>query len=371
MARYIDHLNLPQPPQPNSLHELTDSLTKLVTGFPPLTKYNRHDLHGLYSGPTSIAYLFLHLSKTHPDLLIANRRPIAWCEAYGRADRSRLEVPVTPSRCGAANETLASLAVGFAISDGRHGDLLTAFLDHIPPLVSTSVQEEASNEWLYGRAGTLCFLRLVRHYSPPNPAIEEAIETVVTAIMASGPPWYWHGKNYLGAVHGSIGILTQVLLSSPSRAEQLQPLLEGLLDAQDAKTGNWPSSAGSRGDLVQFCHGAPGFVISLVAVEPFYAGTQLAAKIDAAIQRAREHIWQRGLLTKEPCLCHGAVGNAMALEGEQKDAFMRWMQDSSIRKGLEGGWLIRGDDSWGLFCGEAGRASGWMGGNGMIGYSDV
>ena len=48
----------------------------------------------------------------------------------------------------------------------------------------------------------------------------------------------------------------------------------------------------------------------------------------------------------------------------------------AISSGLENGILIPGDDPYGLFCGEAGRAWGWLAlisefERGMIGFSDV
>ena len=102
---------------------------------------------------------------------------------------------------------------------------------------------------------------------------------------------------------------------------------------------------------------------------------ELCQDIDSAISKARSCIQVRGVLTKEPCLCHGVTGNALALEEEERKAMMDWAQESMIKKGLEDGWYVNGDDPAGLFCGEAGRAWGWivMGGwgEGMIGFSDV
>ena len=35
------------------------------------------------------------------------------------------------------------------------------------------------------------------------------ISKVMEPILEHGPSWPWHGKDYLGAVHGRIGIITQ------------------------------------------------------------------------------------------------------------------------------------------------------------------
>lgn len=232
--------------------------------------------------------------------------------------------------------------------------------------------------------------------------VEQSISAVSAKVTSEGPDWRWHGKQYLGAVHGSVGILTQIILSS-SMIQAAPPRvcwkwLCDILDLQ-SESGNWPSSLGSsvkRDELVQFCHGAPGFVISLLAIrkaivtmeaDPVAELTwevgddlemsvrELCQDIDTVISKARTCIEQRGVLTKEPCLCHGVTGNALALEGEERKAMMDWAQESAIRAGSEDEWYVQGDDPAGLFCGEAGRAWGWMvmggWGEGMIGFSDV
>ena len=372
MARYIDYQNFETPPPANSSQELIVSLTKVVTGFPPRNNYSKHDLHGLYSGPTSIAYLFLVLSRSSPELIVAHRNPAYWCRKY--LYNSQHEVPVTPSRCGVANETLARLAVGAMFEQSEKS--VDLFLNFVPVVLAED-GDKASNEWLYGRAGMLYLLRLIRTYTPPNHKVDEAITAIIVKILQSGPPWFWHGKEYLGAVHGSIGILTQIILSEPKRAMQLKGLVEKLIAAQNPATGNWASSNESgRDHLVQFCHGAPGFVISLLAVRQYLThDSQLLEDIDKAIDIGRKCIYQQGLLAKEPCLCHGATGNAVALDANKQEHLMRWCQRDVVEKGLNNGVFRKGDDQWGLFCGEAGRSWGWMLadglGEGRIGYSDI
>ena len=372
MARYIDHNNYKLPPPADSSRQLVASLTKIVTEFPPRNNYSKHDLHGLYSGPTSIAYLFLALSKSSPELVIAYRNPDYWYRKY--VYDSQPDIAVTPSRCGIANEILAHLAV-CAVAE-QSGELVDSFLRFIPAVLADD-GDKASNEWLYGRAGTLYLLRLMRTYSAPNAKIDEAIRAIVEKILQEGPPWFWHGKKYLGAVHGFVGIVTQIILSEPKRAMQLKGLLEELIAAQNPNTGNWPSSDESgRDHLVQFCHGAPGCVISLLAVrQHFIHDSKLLAKIDKAIEMGRDCIYEQGLLVKEPCLCHGATGNAIALDGQSQERLMRFCQHDVVERGLKDGVFRKSDDEWGLFCGEAGRSWAWMVarglGEGMIGYSDI
>lgn len=402
MSRYIPPHALPDPPPTNSKSELHSSLFRIVTQCPPTSQFDPHAFHGLYSGPTSIAYLFHHLSITHPQYLIQGKTPYEWSTAYLLPERPRSShrPAVTQSNCGIINETLVYHAVSAAHTrDNAH---ITLFLDHIPAVLADGPPDKpASNEWLYGRAGTLYLLRLLRSSTTADDGISGAIDNATTAIVSKilcqGPPWPWHGKEYLGAVHGTVGILTQILLSDPNRTMELQPLLKSLLGLQTAD-GNWPSSIGStRNDLVQFCHGAPGFVISLSAIRPFFSSSsefatstpgatassiaqeqeEIMPRIDAAIARGRSLIAERGLLVKKPCLCHGALGNALAFENgdQRKEVLMYWTQQSVIDSGFEDGWFVQGEDEWGLFCGEAGRAWAWLvmveKGEGLIGYSDL
>ena len=59
---------------------------------------------------------------------------------------------------------------------------------------------------------------------------------------------------------------------------------------------------------------------------------------------------------------------------------MAFTTGEAIARGLAEGWFLRGDDRWGVWWGEGGRAWVWalldgggrgQGMEGMIGYSDV
>lgn len=255
--------HIPQQRSNSHRHLHLYRLTLLIVTLRTAT-YNPHALHGLYAGPTSLAYLFYHISNTQPRLSIRGKSPGHWCEAY--LDSHRPETAPTPSSCGIINETLAHLAVSAAAYPANES-FVTAFLGFIPEIVSSTShgKKAAANEWLYGRAGTLYLLRLLRtstSNSHLDGKIDAAIAAIVEKISSEGPPWPWHEKEYLGAVHGTIGIVTQIILSEPARVGELVKVVEGLLDLQIQETGNWPSSAGKeRDELVQICHGAPGYVL--------------------------------------------------------------------------------------------------------------
>lgn len=139
--------------------------------------------------------------------------------------------------------------------------------------------------------------------------MEHSIEQVSERILSNGPKWVWRGKRYIGAAHGDIGIVTQLVLTTPSLAQRVESILGTLLDLQKPG-GNWPiREDGESTPIVEWCHGASGFLISLVSLRQFFPGLQ--DRIDSAIEKGREVVWEKGLLIKEPCLCHGILGNAL------------------------------------------------------------
>ncbi|GAB1319830.1 Abscisic acid ABA receptor [Madurella fahalii] len=299
---------------------LTAALEDIVANYPPRNRYPHEILQGLWSGPTGIAYLLLQVSSHRPDLVIAGQPAEQWARRYIMAPGSRgHNLRLGSHGCGVSDEKLAYEAVRSAVSKD---------LGHVRQFVSSVSQvlavEEYPDENLYGRAGTLYLLRMVRHWVPgSNGLVDPAIAEISNTILNRGPHWKWHGRRYLGAVHGDIGIVTQLILTSPSLAPRLQPVLEKLLGMQ-LPDGNWPSSEESGGSgkgLVQFCHGAPGFVISLSALRSYFP--DLHDRIDHGIRRGRECIWIQGLLKKEPNLCHGIFGNALALHhGPEREHFL-------------------------------------------------
>lgn len=169
----------------------------------------------------------------------------------------------------------------------------------------------------------------------------------------------------MGAVHGAMGIITQIVLTDPVWAPKLEAELATLLSYQ-LDGGNWPATipsaggsggSGARDKLVQVCHGAPGMVVSLLAVRPHFA--KLHERIDRAVARGRRAVRERGLLTKEPCLCHGISGNALALEGKDFDNFLSYTTGGEMKAMEREGMMERSDDASGLWTGEAGRAWCW------------
>ncbi len=71
--------------------------------------------------------------------------------------------------------------------------------------------------------------------------------------------------------------------------------------------------------LMQFCHGAPGFVINL--------GDFPSAALDPILLGAGEAIWSAGPLTKGCNLCHGTGGNGYAfLKLYKRTGDAQWLE---------------------------------------------
>lgn len=372
--------------------ELLACLDRINTYSAPVhTCSTGWSFHGLYTGPTSIAYLFHRLSEIYPDLEFKQQPLSEWAQEYLNLGSRISKASPKPTHCGIADEVLAHLSVSAVMQ--RDLSLIKKLCTFEP--VVNSPQDDGSNEWLYGRAGYLYMLRLCRTVTQEDPAsptaalLESVIDKTVARILAAPRPWTWHGKHYLGAAHGAIGIICQVVLSRPAAAPELEDSLLEVLDAQ-RESGSLPSSLPSGSDrLVQFCHGSPGLALSLRSVAPHFPA--LRDRIAHAAARARADVWARGVLRKDPCLCHGVAGNALAFgggddddgEGDDQDGddhrFAVLLSCAATESMEKLGMLKtrgRSDEFSSLFTGEAGRAWLWaVADRGLprtcIGYNDV
>lgn len=389
MQKFIaNDLALRKVPDPDV--QLLESLEDIITSFPPTDEpWKSSDgsiieksFNGLYIGPTAFAYLFLQVSKSHPDLAIKAHPASYWAALYLSIPRPTptRDEEAGPENCGILNEPLCFLAVSAAVKqDPTHVD---AFLS----LLRTAgiYNSGGWNDWCYGRAGTLYLLRLMRTWLPSSTtSINTAISEISTLILTHGPPFIYRGRRGLGAGHGEIGILTQLVLSAPNpqtfiaNTPKVTQILQDLLDLQ-LPSGNWVHSPEKPDELVQFCHGAPGFAISLTSMLTYFPSA-LQTRMKTAIEAARAVTWTRGILTKEPNLCHGTEGNAFAFPpGPQREHFLSFCTKVEVESGLKDGTYEKCD--YGLpfalgFGGPGGRPWGWLARDRVadvyIGYNDI
>lgn len=318
---------------------LQTALEQVIKTTPPLHRYSTRQLGGLYSGYTGLAYLFLQLSSTHPHIRVHGHSLHTWARRYLEGDRGELRLE--RGNCGIACEKLSYEALLVCLTHD-HEDLVN-FLSNMPMLLGPyphTPGDPFSSELIYGRSGTLYLLRIIKKWAPQfSTYLDSPMHRIAERIMRTDDDgrgnWEWHGKRYFGAGHGEIGIITQLILTEPSLASELEDRLKDLLALQ-MSDGNWPSSErkmreGKPAKLTQWCHGAPGFIYSLESLLPYFP--HLHEQIIQAISKAQHVVWRHGLLTKEPSLCHGIFGNALALpRGPTRDHFLALATAEAVNK---------------------------------------
>lgn len=137
-----------------------------------------------------------------------------------------------------------------------------------------------------------------------NPGL---VGEIISAVDLSAFPWSWHDSVYFGCAHGTAGIMLTLLRLGNLVSDEL---MTRLLQLAALPSGNMKSSIHSTRDkLVQWCHGAPGFVALLLEYEAATTDPSLRAQYHDTAARALDCIWERGLLTKGGGICHGIAGN--------------------------------------------------------------
>jgi len=213
-----------------------------------------------------------------------------------------------------------------------------------------------------------------------------------------------------------------MLVSCPAHviAPYLGPILhtaEWLMNAQQPN-GNWPTKASqdptgrshsqdSDGELVQWCHGAPGPVILFSTIlqraRDFNLSTSLSNAFKDSLRRGAELTYQRGFLRKGVGLCHGVGSSVYALlraadalgetlsehssstsAGETsffgKAVHLAWMA-TKYDQMVENGEMTLADAPYSLYEGLAGMCCAWAEivqrleiggtGGGMPGFDDL
>jgi hypothetical protein len=125
---------------------------------------------------------------------------------------------------------------------------------------------------------------------------------------------YGKRSTYLGAAHGFAGaalplIRGRALLGADEWDGWRAMIAETVsrTAVRDGELVNWGAvlhPGSGRQWILQWCHGAPGFVASL--------GEFPSGELDELLLSAGETIWAAGPLVKGPGLCHGTAGNGYA-----------------------------------------------------------
>jgi hypothetical protein len=142
---------------------------------------------------------------------------------------------------------------------------------------------------------------------------------------------YGSRSTYLDAVHGFVAaavplIRGRQLLGAERWEEWKQCIVNTVRRTADVEgqQANWrPQLFGTQRErdkkLLQFCHGAPGFVICLAGLP----GNEL----DELLLAGGETVWAAGPLAKGSNLCHGTGGNGYALLAlYRRTGDARWLE---------------------------------------------
>lgn len=132
----------------------------------------------------------------------------------------------------------------------------------------------------------------------------------------------------LGAAHGYAGNAGAIvrglsLLPRAERSAWIDRITQTTLATATREGGfaNWPDlvGPGRRPFLLQWCHGAPGFITSLASLDD--------RRLDETLLAAGELVWMAGPLRKGPGLCHGTGGNGYAfLKLFERTGDARWLE---------------------------------------------
>lgn len=204
------------------------------------------------------------------------------------------------------------------------------------------------DEVLCGRAGLLWAILLLREYMADHIAGEgfeklvAYVPQLIKAIVDAGNSekgsdtapeddgagclsWPWINTYYaLGAIHGSSGILSILLLTQwqemsqyalniSSSITRLCRLCQKEKGHLPMSTPLLPSSSNRSLPLVQMCHGTPGLLLLLACArrnDEFFQ-EHWQKDWDETFAIGSQRVWEEGLVSKGGGICHGIAGNAL------------------------------------------------------------
>jgi Lanthionine synthetase C-like protein len=218
----------------------------------------------------------------------------------------------------------------------------SATADRLAALIGANL-DNPTRELMWGSPGTM-LAALFLHGRTGDERFAELFRTAARRLWAElewSPQYrcrYWtqdmYGQrsSYLDAVHGFVATASPLIrgrhLLEPGEWQQWQACIEDTIRKTALREGacaNWRAwlhTTPGRAPhfLMQFCHGAPGFVICL--------GDAPGSALDDLLLAGGEATWHAGPLLKGSNLCHGTAGNGYA--------FLKL-----FRRTGDAGWLAR------------------------------
>jgi len=273
-----------------------------------------------YLNAIGAVQLQTHYAEHLQTLLSRNR---AWLAAGDSSDFASYLMGDTP---------ILMLAYGHDASE--------QLADRLAALIETNLEHPA-RELMWGSPGTL-LAALFLHQRTGQARWANLFRDTAQQLWSQlqwSPEYrchYWtqdlYGEQstYLGGVHGFVATASPLirgrhLLNADSWAAWQHCIVNTIERTanRQGEQANWsaklyvPEGKTPR-MLMQFCHGAPGFVICLAGMP----GTEL----DSLLLTAGESIWAAGPLVKGSNLCHGTGGNGYAfLALYQRTGDLKWL----------------------------------------------
>ena len=230
---------------------------------------------------------------------------------------------------------------------GRSGVLLTRYrvapshevADQLAEAIAANTHH-STLELMWGAPGTM-HAALEMHDSTGEERWAELYRSGARALAASLEQrvdralWIqeiWHRRlAMLGAAHGYAGnagaiVRGLALLPRSERCEWIERIVATVRATaiSEGSLVNWPPNQAPPGRqdpkrLVQWCHGAPGFVTSLASLAD--------RRLDETLLAAGELVWLAGPLRNGAGLCHGTAGNGYAfLKLFERTRDARWLE---------------------------------------------
>jgi hypothetical protein len=216
---------------------------------------------------------------------------------------------------------------------------LPATVDRLAELIAGNAAHPA-RELMWGAPGTL-LSALFLHQRTGDARWADLFRTTA-ATLWSQLLWsedfgchYWtqdlYGRQstYIDAVHGFVATAVPLIHGRSLLAEGDWAAWQACIENTVLRTATWEGKQANwrthltppptKPLLMQYCHGAPGFVVCLADL-PGHA-------LDDVLAAAGEAVWAAGPLNKGSNLCHGTGGNGYAfLKLYQRTGDAIWLQ---------------------------------------------